>query len=285
MNTTLVVEKLREILLNLHVPPFPNYSTTTALPPSAVTAATTSSITTAINRPILSPVIGTRNESELIFGRNSFYADSNRESSSFVYGTEVDGKELFGGSKNSNESEANSLLKHLQELIQVLKMSASSSASGGASSVGSAGESRPSGSSEMEFNLTLEDITDLNNLMGDYGSHTVPLKHIFIIVLYLLIAFVSIVGNLLVVQLVIRSRRLHTLTHALLANLAVADLFMSTLNIPFSAARVILAEWPFGSFLCKTVPFVQVTSVYVTSITMAVIALDRYQVWKATRTN
>jgi hypothetical protein len=53
---------------------------------------------------------------------------------------------------------------------------------------------------------------------------------------------------------------------------------MAILNIPFSAARVILTEWPFGQFLCHVVPFVQVTSVYVTSITMAVIALDRYQV-------
>lgn len=53
---------------------------------------------------------------------------------------------------------------------------------------------------------------------------------------------------------------------------------MATLNIPFSAARVILAEWPFGPVLCKMVPMVQVVSVYVTSITMAVIAIDRYSV-------
>jgi len=55
---------------------------------------------------------------------------------------------------------------------------------------------------------------------------------------------------------------------------------MAILNIPFSAARVILYEWPFGSVLCHAVPFVQVTSVYVTSITMAVIAIDRYSVMR-----
>lgn len=53
---------------------------------------------------------------------------------------------------------------------------------------------------------------------------------------------------------------------------------MAGLNIPFSISRVVLTEWPFGSFLCQLIPFVQVTSVYVTSITMASIALDRYHV-------
>lgn len=53
----------------------------------------------------------------------------------------------------------------------------------------------------MDFNLTLDDITDLNNLLeGDDSTFGIPLKHILIIVTYMLIACVSIIGNLLVVQ-------------------------------------------------------------------------------------
>jgi hypothetical protein len=53
---------------------------------------------------------------------------------------------------------------------------------------------------------------------------------------------------------------------------------MTCLNIPFSVSRVLLDHWPFGQFLCSLVPFVQVMSVYVSSLTMAAIAVDRYRV-------
>ncbi len=43
------------------------------------------------------------------------------------------------------------------------------------------------------------------------------------------------------------------------------------------SARLILDDWPFGSDLCKMAPFIQVASVYVSTISMAIIALDRYQ--------
>ncbi|ODN04953.1 putative G-protein coupled receptor 83 [Orchesella cincta] len=218
------------------------------------------------------------------------------------------------GDKISSEDESSALTRNLHEFIHILKMSLKSGATSfsshendvfqnrfgqpdhasetyglndriGGSSGTITGSSDPfsgieaASTTDMEFNLTLDDILDLNNLLeGNEQSSGIPLKHVVIIAIYFMIACVSIIGNLLVVQLVIRSRRFHTLTHALLANLAAADLFLATFNIPFSVARVIMSEWPFGSFLCRTVPFVQVTSVYATSFTMAVIAMDRYQV-------
>ncbi|CAL8081574.1 unnamed protein product [Orchesella dallaii] len=221
------------------------------------------------------------------------------------------------GEKISSEDESSALTRNLHEFIHILKMSLKSGATSfsnhkndvfqnyhfgqpenpsenfglnkddmiGGSSGTITGSTDPfsgieaASTTDMEFNLTLDDILDLNNLLeGNEQSSGIPLKHVVIIAIYFMIACVSIIGNLLVVQLVIRSRRFHTLTHALLANLAAADLFLATFNIPFSVARVIMSEWPFGSFLCRTVPFVQVTSVYATSFTMAVIAMDRYQV-------
>lgn len=61
-------------------------------------------------------------------------------------------------------------------------------------------------------------------------------------------------------------------------NVALSDLLMTCLNIPFSVSRVLLDHWPFGDFLCSLFPFVQVMSVYVSSLTMAAIAVDRYRV-------
>lgn len=47
--------------------------------------------------------------------------------------------------------------------------------------------------------------------------------------------------------------------------------------MPLSVARVLLDHWPFGEALCRLVPFVQTLSVYVSSLTMAAIAVDRYR--------
>jgi hypothetical protein len=43
-------------------------------------------------------------------------------------------------------------------------------------------------------------------------------------------------------------------------------------------ARLLLDDWPFGTVLCKLGPFIQATSVYVSTFSMTIIAIDRYQV-------
>ncbi|XP_042214080.1 uncharacterized protein LOC121860779 [Homarus americanus] len=105
-----------------------------------------------------------------------------------------------------------------------------------------------------------------------------PGRMVIIILAYSIIIGVSLFGNLLVCHVVVRTRRLHTLTNTFLANLALSDLLMTALNIPFNVARVLLDDWPFGGLMCSMVPFVQVISVYVSAFTMVAIALDRYQV-------
>lgn len=42
-------------------------------------------------------------------------------------------------------------------------------------------------------------------------------------------------------------------------------------------ARTILDNWPFGETMCKLFPFVQALSVYVSALSMTMIAIDRYQ--------
>lgn len=95
---------------------------------------------------------------------------------------------------------------------------------------------------------------------------------------YALVMAVSLFGNLLVCYVVFRHRRLRSVTYTFLVNVALSDLLMTCLNIPFSVSRVLLDHWPFGDLLCSLVPFVQVMSVYVSSLTMAAIAVDRYRV-------
>jgi hypothetical protein len=103
------------------------------------------------------------------------------------------------------------------------------------------------------------------------------LRNILIICSYSLIVIVSLCGNLLVVKVIVfGKRKLCTTTNILIASLAFSDIVMTAFNIFFNVARLLLESWPFGSFLCVSVPFVQVTCVYVSTFTMTVIAFHRW---------
>lgn len=78
---------------------------------------------------------------------------------------------------------------------------------------------------------------------------------------YTTIVFVSLFGNLSVCYVIAKRRRMQTSTNLLMANLAVSDLFMTIVTIPFTITRLLLNSWPFGFGLCVLVPLVQVTSV------------------------
>ncbi|XP_055332776.1 G-protein coupled receptor 83-like [Paramacrobiotus metropolitanus] len=92
---------------------------------------------------------------------------------------------------------------------------------------------------------------------------------------YLIVILASLLGNVLVVVVILRMRRMHTVTNIFILNVAISDIMITILNIPFNLARVLLDEWPFGSVMCRLIPFVQVTAVYCSSWTMVCIAVDR----------
>ena len=59
-------------------------------------------------------------------------------------------------------------------------------------------------------------------------------KDYLIMCVYGLIVLVSLFGNFLVFSVILRTRRLHTITNLFIANLAFGDLLMTTFNIPFT---------------------------------------------------
>jgi len=104
-----------------------------------------------------------------------------------------------------------------------------------------------------------------------------PFKYTIIIIFYALIVVVSSIGNIFVVWAIFSKKRTRTTVNIFIANLACSDLLMTIFNIPFNVARLLMSQWIFGQFLCHVVPFIQVTSVYVSTLTMAFIAIDRFQ--------
>ncbi|CAL8074297.1 unnamed protein product [Orchesella dallaii] len=99
---------------------------------------------------------------------------------------------------------------------------------------------------------------------------------IAIAILYNSVFVTALLGNALVCYVIFASPRMRTVTNYLIANLAVGDLLMAVLCVPFSYIPVLLQYWPFGHFLCYLLPPAQAVSVLVSSYTLVALAADRY---------
>jgi len=78
------------------------------------------------------------------------------------------------------------------------------------------------------------------------------------------------------VLLATRKQRMRSVTNLFIANLALADLAVCVFSIPISLAYTSLNYWPFGSMLCKTMPYLQGVTVAASIGTLIAIACDRF---------
>ncbi|XP_053507550.1 G-protein coupled receptor 83 [Ictalurus furcatus] len=95
---------------------------------------------------------------------------------------------------------------------------------------------------------------------------------------YSVIIVVSLFGNVLVCHVVMKNKRSRSATSLFIANLAVADIFITLLNTPFTLVRFVNSTWVFGRGMCHISRFVQYCSLHVSTLTLTAIALDRRQV-------
>jgi len=141
---------------------------------------------------------------------------------------------------------------------------------------------------------------DGSSLGQDVMMTTSWLRAMFV-ALYAAIFLVGLSGNSLVVYVVSRSAAMRTITNIFIANLAVSDIMMCLLAVPFTPAAALLRSWPFGDVMCHVVPMtlgatrrgaardrgggvcclrgVPMTlgvSVHVSTLTSIAIAVDRY---------
>ncbi|XP_061107434.1 alpha-1A adrenergic receptor-like [Conger conger] len=86
----------------------------------------------------------------------------------------------------------------------------------------------------------------------------------------------AIVGNVLVILSVLCNRHLQTVTNFFITNLAIADLLLSIIVLPFSACFEILKCWVFGRFFCNIWAAVDVMCCTASILSLCVISIDRY---------
>lgn len=88
----------------------------------------------------------------------------------------------------------------------------------------------------------------------------------------------GVFGNALVCFVVARNRQMQTVTNLFITNLALSDVLLCVLAVPFTPLYTFLGGWIFGRTLCHLVPYAQGVSVYVSTLTLTSIAIDRFVV-------
>ncbi|KAL9984674.1 hypothetical protein ACROYT_G006998 [Oculina patagonica] len=129
------------------------------------------------------------------------------------------------------------------------------------------------------MNSSTANQTDGPGAPNDIVYMTEPLGlRIFRLTVYVIIFLLATFGNALVIFVVYKTRELHTVTGFLIANLAVADLGVGMLCIPFTVVYFELNfHWPFGAVMCKLLPALMSCFVMGSVGTMLAISIDRHQ--------
>uniref|UniRef100_A0A3B5RDG7 Histamine H2 receptor n=1 Tax=Xiphophorus maculatus TaxID=8083 RepID=A0A3B5RDG7_XIPMA len=91
-----------------------------------------------------------------------------------------------------------------------------------------------------------------------------------------LLILLTVGGNVLVCLAVCASRRLRCLTNCFIVSLAVTDLLLGLLVLPFSALLQLGDEWPFGPVFCNFYISMDVMLCTASILTLLAISVDRY---------
>lgn len=121
---------------------------------------------------------------------------------------------------------------------------------------------------------TLKNVNERNGTQNDIIDNKVVQALFFI--LYTTIFVLGIFGNVLVCYVVFRNKAMQTVTNLFITNLALSDILLCVLAVPFTPLYTFLGEWVFGKVICHLVSYAQGTSVYISTLTLTSIAIDRF---------
>ncbi|KAM9424091.1 cholecystokinin receptor type A [Pholidichthys leucotaenia] len=129
--------------------------------------------------------------------------------------------------------------------------------------------------------------TDLNKILCSFGIKNISecqdippepkdINQTVRIILYSLIFLLSVVGNSLIILVLVRNRRMRTVTNLFLLSLAFSDLMVSLVCIPFTFIPNLMRDFIFGIGICKLVMYFMGVSVSVSTFNLVAISLERY---------
>lgn len=103
-------------------------------------------------------------------------------------------------------------------------------------------------------------------------------KAILVTVILSFIIILTIIGNVLVILSVFTYKPLRIVQNFFIVSLAVADLTVAILVLPFNVANMMIGRWVFGIHLCKMWLTSDVLCCTSSILNLCAIALDRYWV-------
>ena len=124
------------------------------------------------------------------------------------------------------------------------------------------------------FDAFLKIVTENNEQLYWFG----PEVEVPMILLYVVIIVFGLFANGLICYVIVKRKKLQTVRNIFIVNLAVSDMIMCILCMPFTLVKLLLKNWPLGDAMCRLVPWLQAVNVFASTMTITAIALDRYQV-------
>ena len=97
----------------------------------------------------------------------------------------------------------------------------------------------------------------------------------FLYALYSATSLVALVGNAVVITVQLWGSESSRNIRKYLLNLAISDLLIGVCSVPMTYTNMVLGRWVFPHWLCPTAQYVQLLSVFVTSGTLSIIAIER----------
>ncbi|VDQ01040.1 unnamed protein product [Trichobilharzia regenti] len=100
------------------------------------------------------------------------------------------------------------------------------------------------------------------------------------IIIFLGMILFGAFGSSLVIYVVLRKRSMRTRGNLFILNLAISDLTLCLITQPFNLLRLLTGNrnWALGLFMCKFSAMFQGTNIFVSTISITAIAIDRFQV-------
>lgn len=103
-----------------------------------------------------------------------------------------------------------------------------------------------------------------------------PIIQFVFSVFYIVIFLLGMFGNILVCFVVARQKTMRTVTNWFITNLALADILLCLFCVTLTPTYTFLGRWVFGKMLCHTMAFLQCCCVYLSTLTLTSIAIDRF---------
>lgn len=102
-------------------------------------------------------------------------------------------------------------------------------------------------------------------------------ERIVVPVIFSVVILFGCIGNILVILVILKNRnRARNTTNVFILNLSVADLTFLLFCVPFHATIYTVQSWPFGDFMCRSVHFLQYSSMIASVLTLVAMSVDRF---------